>query len=667
MIPPRQATNATQETSMTSPRTMAGADARAAARIAAPRWALVAAALGAILPSAHAASLPGSPDPLVPTGRWSANSDGSAPVPPMGWNSWNAFNSDVDEEKVLASAQALVDTKLATLGYRYVNIDDGWWLKRRQPDGRMMIRTSHFPSARTGANPSFRPLTDRLHAMGLKAGIYSDIGRNSCGQIYTPDFKNQPEGSVAEREVGLYGHVDEDIRLYFAEWNFDFIKVDGCGARGLAADAPRVRSGLYRALPPLVDMQSLVATDVAGIRRLYQAVGTALRTHAGQRPYVYSLCLWGAGDVRTWGKDVGNMSRTSDDIQPSWARMLTNLDTVTHRALYAHPGSWNDPDMLFVGTGDFDAAHPVEARAHFALWAMLNAPLIIGYDLRKLTPDQLAIFGNADIVALNQDAAGNQAVLAYDSDDAQIFVKTLADGSKGVAVVNRTAQPVKAVLTAAQLKMTAQGDVRLRDLWSKAERTFRGETALTLAPHETLVFRVTGTHRLAGGVYLSEQPGRVNPAVDGIARPTPDPTIHRSITPWTGTRGPGDHPQYGGWGGAEADRAPYGAPIRIAGTAFDTGIGVLANARLEVRNQGSARFTAMVGVNDSAPSRAGKVVFEIWGDGRLLARSKPMAFGDAAAPIEARIAGVGIVELVARGDAEGMASPAIWADAALIR
>ena len=171
-------------------------------------------------------------DPLTPTGKWSANTDGAAAVPPMGWSSWNAFNSDVDEEKVLASAQALIDTKLRDIGYRYVNIDDGWWLKRRQPDGRLLIRTSHFPSAATGADTSFRPFTDRLHAMGLKVGIYSDIGRNSCGQIYTPDFKNQPEGSVAEREVGLYGHVDQDIRLFFAEWNFDFLKVDGCGARG---------------------------------------------------------------------------------------------------------------------------------------------------------------------------------------------------------------------------------------------------------------------------------------------------------------------------------------------------------------------------------------------------------------------------------------------------
>ncbi|MEI5685588.1 NPCBM/NEW2 domain-containing protein [Sphingomonas kyungheensis] len=623
------------------------------------RLLLAGAALGLFATPALAA------DPLAATGRWSANTDGSAPTPPMGWNSWNAFNSDVDEEKVLASAQALLDTGLVKLGYRYVNIDDGWWLKRRQPDGRMLIRTDHFPSAATGRDPSFRPFTDRLHAMGLKAGIYSDIGRNSCGQIYTPDFKNQPEGTVAEREIGLYGHIDQDIALYFRDWNFDFIKVDACGIRGLPADAPRVRSGLYRALPPLVDMQSLGGSDVAGIRGLYQQVGGAIRRYAGDRPYVFSLCLWGAGDVRAWGKDVGNSSRTSDDIQPIWTRMLTNFDTVTHRALYAHPGSWNDPDMLFVGTGDFDTAHPVEARSHFSLWAMLNAPLIIGYDLRKLTPELLTIFGNADLVALNQDAAGNQAVLAYDSDDVQIFAKTLADGSKGVAIFNRTAAPTKAVLTADHLKLLPSADVRLHDLWSKADSRFRGETTLTLAPHETRVFRASGTRRLANGLYLSEQTGRVNPAVDGVATPQADPTIHHSPTPWGGTRGTGDHPQYGGWGGAEADRAPYGKLMRVAGREYDTGIGILANSRLEVRNQGFTRFSAQVGVNDSG-QKAGKITFEIWGDGQLLGRSPAMAFGTPAAPMQADVRGVAIVELVARAS-DGAIQPATWAEAALSR
>jgi hypothetical protein len=586
----------------------------------------------------------------------------------MGWNSWNAFNSDVDETKVLASAQALVDTGLARLGYRYVNIDDGWWLKRRQPDGRLLIRTDQFPSAATGANPSFRPLTDRLHAMGLKAGIYSDIGRNSCGQIYTPDFKNQPEGSVAEREIGLYGHVDADIRLFFGEWGFDFIKVDGCGIRGLPADAPRVRSGLYRALPPLVDMQSLGGSDVAGVRSLYEAVGAALKRHAGDRAYVYSLCLWGAGDVRAWGKDVGNMSRTSDDIQPSWDRMLTNLDTVTHRALYAHPGAWNDPDMLFVGTGDFDRDHLVEARSHFTLWAMLNAPLIIGYDLRKLTPELLSIFGNSALTAINQDAAGNQAVLAYDSDQVQLFVKTLNDGSKAVALFNRTARPVRAVLTAEHLKLLPTADVRLVDLWNKQERRFRKELTLDLAPHATLAFAATGTRRLADGLYLSEQTGRVNPAVDGVVTPEAERLIHRSITPWTGTRGGGEHVEYGGWGGAEADRAPGGKLLRVAGVTFDTGIGVLANSRLEVRNTGFARFSALVGVNDSGRRRGGSVTFELWGDGKLLARSRPKTFGDRAEPLAAKVAGTTIIELVARASGSSVAAqPVTWGDAALHR
>ena len=198
-------------------------------------------------------------DELDPTGAWSAYAGGQAPLPPMGWNSWNAFYHDVDEEKVVASAQVIVDSGLADAGYRYINIDDGWWLKRDADTGRMVIRTATFPSAATDSDrTSFRPLTDRLHAMGLKAGIYSDIGRNSCGQTFGHGNANNPAGTLAEREVGLYDHIDQDIALYFGEWGFDYIKVDGCGIRGMGADNPNVQKGIYREMTPLIDRKSVV-------------------------------------------------------------------------------------------------------------------------------------------------------------------------------------------------------------------------------------------------------------------------------------------------------------------------------------------------------------------------------------------------------------------------
>ncbi|KQO50484.1 NPCBM/NEW2 domain-containing protein [Sphingomonas sp. Leaf257] len=604
-------------------------------------------------------------DPLAPTGRWSANQDGQAALPPMGWNSWNAFNSDVDEEKVMASARLIVDKGLREAGYRYINIDDGWWLRRRQPDGRLVIRADKFPSA-AGPNQqtSFRPLTDRLHAMGFKAGIYSDIGRNSCGQVYTPNFANQPEGTVAEREVGLYGHIDQDIALYFREWGFDYIKVDGCGIRGLGKDSDHVRKGDYRELTPLIDMNSLARTNIPAVRSLYDQVAAALKRENPDGDYLFSLCLWGSSDVRSWGKQIGNVSRTSDDITAHWSRMLTNLDTSASRALYAHPHTWNDPDMLFVGSGEFDANHMTEARSHFAMWAMMNAPLLIGFDLRKANAEQLALLGNRAIIALNQDAGANQAVPAYLSNDVQIFVKSLANGDKAVAILNRTAAPVQPVLTADHLKL--RGDVSMTDLWTGATSRFSGETKLTLAPHQTLIYRVTGAHRLADGHYLSEAPSDVNPAEDGIVTPEGDPTIHHELSPWGGSKGPGDFPQYAGWGGAQADRTPFGRPLRLSGKVYDTGIGVLANSRLEVRNRGQARFSAMVGIDDSATARERRVVFEVYGDGKLLTRSRAVALNEAPVAVEADVRGRKLVELIARADSAPEAPlPVVWADARL--
>jgi alpha-galactosidase len=643
-------------------------DARRSKTARAARWSARLASVLLALAAAQAAPAAAKSDPLAPTGRWSAYTRGAAQLPPMGWNSWNAFALDISEAKLLGSAEIILSSGLAAKGYRYIDIDEGWWA-RRAADGRLVIRTDKFPSALLpDGRTSFRPLTDRLHAMGLKAGIYSDIGRNSCGQIHSDDRANMPSGTVAEREIGLYGHVDQDIPLFFTEWGFDLIKVDGCGIRGLGPASPKVLSGEFRALPPLVDSGSLGRTDVAATKALYARVRDALERANPDDDFIFALCLWGAADVRSWSREIAGTSRTSEDIFPIWGRMLHNMDTTIRRPLYAHPGSWNDPDMLYIGTGDFDAKHLTEARSHFSIWAMLNAPLIIGYDLRTAAPELLKILGKSEVIALNQDPAGNQAVLAYDSDDVDILVKTLANGDKAVAVVNRTSDPVSATLTAAHMKFTDDAEVALTDLWSGDRKQFRYRQDLTLAPRETLLFRASGKRLLPDGLYLSEMPGSVNPAVDGVVAPQVDPMVHRAILPWAGTKIAREGPRYGGWGGAQADATPYSEQLGIAGQRFDTGIGVLANSRIEVRNAGFREFTAMVGVDDSARDRGQRVTFEVYGDGKLLARSRPMRFGEAPQALQAKVAGKKLIELVARAPgAPRFADPVTWAEAALRR
>ncbi len=607
-------------------------------------------------------------DPLTPTGRWSAYTAGRAQTPPMGWSSWNAFATDIDEEKILGSARALMDSGLARKGYRYVNIDDGWWLQRRASDGQLVIRATRFPSTvREDSLPSFRPFTDRLHAMGLKAGIYSDLGRNTCSQAYSADESDLPKGSVQEREVGLYGHIDQDISLFFSDWGFDFIKVDGCGLRAYAAGSEKVISGAYREFKPLLDMESVARSDIPAVQSLFRQIDGALIRNNPDGDFVLSLCIWGAGNVRAWGKDFGNMSRTSDDINPTWGRLLTNFDSAAKRALYAQPGSWNDPDMLFIGKGDFDADHLTEARSHLSMWAMINAPLMIGMDLRHAPPALLDVFGNEEVIALNQDPAGHQAVVAFDSEEVQIFVKTLSSGDKAVAIFNRDASSLDVDLTAAHLKFRDDSDVALVDLWNARKQTFRKQVRLHLEGHQTLVLKARGTRVLADGLYLSEQPGNVNPAVDGVMRPAPDPTIHRSALGWQGTRGSGERPIYAGWGGAQPDSAPYGEALRIGGKKFETGLGILANSRLEVRNQGYRRFTATVGVNDSARDDRHGVTFTVYGDGKVLATSRPLKWGQEGQRISVDVSRVKIIELVARAAIDDPASlPVTWAEAALL-
>jgi len=623
------------------------------------------AALVALPFSAMAA--PANQDPLSPSGRWTGASAGGAPTPPMGWNSWNAFRTEVNEDKVVGAAETIVSTGLARLGYTYINIDDGWWMKRRTSDGRLQVRTAIFPSAAVGGpeETSFRPLVNRLHAMGLKAGIYTDLGRNACSQAYDLTSPNLPVGTTAEREVGLHGHVDQDIGLYFKDWGFDYVKVDACGIADYGAERSHVTTLGYRPLKPLLQRGSLARSDAKAIRGLYQEVADALARYRPARDYIFSICNWGGANVRAWGKDVGTIWRTSDDIYPHWTRMLHSFDTVSNRALYAHPGAWNDPDMLFVGVGDFDEHHLTEARTHFSLWAIANAPLLIGYDLRKAPQSLLDIWGNADVVAVNQDPAGNQGVIAFDSDDAQIIVKTLKEPSaKAVVVVNRGLTPVEAVLTADQLRFASDAPIELQDLWSKASSRFTGQTRFKLAPRESRMFVARGRRALADGVYLSEIPGSINVAIDGVAQPELDPMVHRAG--WE-TNGAGERPAYGGWGGAQADAAPYGTALQVAGRRFGPGIGILSGSRFEVKNDGHQVFRATVGVDDETRNRSLKVRFLVYGDGRLLAQTPARGWGEDPIDVQASVAGVKIIELVAKpADPEATPTSVAWGEARLI-
>jgi len=627
------------------------------------RATLLALSAVAILSAAHA-------DELAPTGTWSGYQAGAAATPPMGWSSWNTFATNISEDNVLGVAKALVQTGLADKGYRFVNLDDGWWQKRRASDGRMQIRAANFPSTAVGdaEETSFKPFTDKLHAMGLKAGIYSDLGHNSCSQAWPSSDGWLPQGTVEEREVGLYGHTDQDIELYMHDWGFDYLKVDGCGIRDYAADRDNVKSGQYHKLDPLIFGWQLGRADIAGVRKLYTDVSDALQRVRPKNDYVFSICVWGAADVRSWAKNVGNLSRTSDDLGPIWRRMLSNFDSAVTRPLYAHPGSWNDPDMLYIGYGEFDEQHLTEARSHFALWAIMNAPLILGNDVRAMPKALFDIVSNQDIIALDQDPAGNQAVFAYDANDVQILVKTLASGKKAVAIFNRGLAQADVDLTAQHLKFSEDGEITLTDLWNKQQTRFKKETKFTVAPRQTLIFTAEGPRRLKNGLYLSEIPGRVNPAVDGVKVPQPDPTLFRYQT-WGSTRGNGAHPQYGGWGGAQADFTPFGQSLSIGGSPFDTGLGLLANSRVEVRNNGARTFSAEVGVDDSTLDKTQPTTFAVYGDGKLLAKSSPKIYGDKAETIAVKVKGVKIIELVAANAALANAQPTVvtWANAALTR
>jgi len=358
--------------------------------------------------------------------------NGLARTPPMGWNSWNKFASRVDDATVRSIANAMAGNGMKDAGYLYINIDDTWEAGR---DAQGNILTNR-------KFPDMKVLADYVHSKGLKLGIYSSPGPNTCAGY---------EGS--------YGHEEQDARTY-AAWGIDYLKYDWCGARTLYTDEE--------------------------MPAIYQIMGDALLKT--KRPIVYSLCQYGRLDVWKWGADVGgNLWRTTGDIRDAWDSMTRIGFSQNELAPWAKPGHWNDPDMLEIGNG---AMSETEYKTHLSLWSMLAAPLLAGNDLRNMSPEILAILTNREVIAVDQDRLGTQGKQVWKSGDQEIWSRPLAGGAQAVAFFNRNAEPVKITVKWADIRIESKR--RLRDLWLHQNVTWPGpEYSVTIPGHGVVMLRAS--------------------------------------------------------------------------------------------------------------------------------------------------------------------------------
>ena len=342
-----------------------------------------------------------------------------APTPPMGWNSWNHFAGKVTDADIRAAADQMVSTGMRDAGYVYVNIDDTWQGKR---DASGVLHANE-------KFPDMKALADYVHSKGLKLGIYSGPGEQTCARY---------EGSL--------GHEVQDAQTY-AGWGIDFLKYDLCSFHK-QMEAER------KAHPD--DPQAATKLMIAA----YKKMGDALR--ATGRPILYSLCQYGLDEPWKWGPSVGaSMWRTTDDIDDTWARMFIIGQSQSDLAQYAGPGHWNDPDMLEIGNGGMKTE---EYRQHMTLWAILAAPLLAGNDLTKMSDADKAILMNRDVIAIDQDPLGKQATRLYQHGDISVWTRPLTGGRVAVALVTGSWGERNIQFDLAQAGFAGGADVH--DVWA---------------------------------------------------------------------------------------------------------------------------------------------------------------------------------------------------------
>jgi alpha-galactosidase len=342
-----------------------------------------------------------------------------APTPPMGWNSWNRFGCNVDENMIMEMADAMAVNGMKNAGYEYIVIDDCWQVARDSA-GNIVPDPERFPSG-------MRYLADYIHEKGLKFGIYSCAGSRTC-----------------QGKPGSRGYQFQDARQY-AVWGVDYLKYDWCSNEGQNAEAA------------------------------YKTMSDALKVCG--RPIVFSICEWGESEPWKWAKNVGHLWRTTPDIRNiyeaeiNWGGLgiVNIIDQQADLWRYAGPGHWNDPDMLEVGNPGLTKDENI---THFSMWAMLSAPLMAGNDLRDMDKDVLEILTNPEVIALNQDPLGNQAIRFLDMGDHEIWVKLLEKDELAVCFMNRSEDDWKLKYDWKRTNIYHKGAINfskqnytIRDLW----------------------------------------------------------------------------------------------------------------------------------------------------------------------------------------------------------
>ena len=512
---------------------------------------------------------------LAPLHRTQALTNGLALTPPMGWNSWNHFACNIDEAAIRSMADVMSTNGMKAAGYQFINIDDCWQISR-DSNGVIVADPSRFPSG-------IKALADYVHSKGLKLGVYSDHGTLTC-----------------QGKPGSYGYEYLDA-LTYASWGVDYLKYDNCN------------------LPP---------GDSTNLDDL--AMANALMNSG--RPIVFSLCNW---SFASWMPDRGNLWRTTGDISDSFSSMMSNLNGNSPPAFVAGPGRWNDPDMLEVGNGGMTAT---EYQSHFSMWCLAAAPLIAGNDLTSMSAQTLAILTNAEVIAVDQDPAGEQGIKVAGS-SGQVWCKPLGTdfNTKAVALFNSGSSAANITVNWTNLGLQASA-ATVRDLWAHTDLgAFSGSFTTNVPSHGTVMLKFVGTAPALpalGTNYLTDlQPVYV----------------------------------YTGWGAMTNNKSIGGNTITLNGTTYAKGLGVNSYSGLEYRLGGvAARFQADIGVDDEVGSN-GSVVFQVFADGLKVFDSGTVKGGEPRQTIDLDVTGVNRLTLGVNDADDGNSyDHADWAGAKVI-